>query len=230
MKNPVAPIDWLTRLAHDLRSPITPMRFAVQLLQSDRLPPGRAPELLDTMDRQIDLLLQLADELTDMIKIGSDQYSLQLHEYDLAPILEDAVRRSARAACRLGKIGGPMPIRAPAHPVRVVADEVRLAQLIAHLLGILGMPEADNSRLCIEYEQHADRALVRLCDSERGIWRDARIDYLVTGNPPLDPGVLGMSQVIYREIASRHDASITLGQETEDRIGVLQLSLPLAPT
>ena len=50
------------------------MRFAVQLLQSDRLPAGRGAELLKILDRQIDSLLQLADELSDMLKIDSNQY------------------------------------------------------------------------------------------------------------------------------------------------------------
>lgn len=228
MKNAMPPMDWLTRLAHDLRSPITPMRFAVQLLQSDRLPPGRGPELLKTLDRQIDLLMQVADELSVMLQISNGQYALQMHRYELGAIVQAAVTRAARQANKAGKQGAPVPIRSAHEPILVSADEMRLAQLIAQLLAMLDMDIADSDRGWIEVERHADRALIGLRDGEHRIRRNAGIDYLITGEPPTERGTLGMGVLICREIAQRHDALVGLTHAVGDRFGGLQLSLPLA--
>src|SRR6188768_1728945 len=94
---PQSPVpDWLGRLAHDLRNPITPMRSAVQLLQLGQLPPELAPDLLRTLDRQIDFLLHLIDDVSDLARIERGEFQLRLATCDLGQVAASAVDRHAR--------------------------------------------------------------------------------------------------------------------------------------
>ncbi|MEO5596490.1 MAG: histidine kinase dimerization/phospho-acceptor domain-containing protein [Lysobacteraceae bacterium] len=223
-----APGEWLSRLAHDLRGPLTPMQMAVQMLQAPDVPAQRVRTLANTIDRQINLLLRMAHALDDMLIIGRGAFFLQLASYDLRTIIDSAVTIASRHTHNLGREMMPVVIRAPAAPVRVRADDGRLSQLLALLLADVP-PDAWSDQGCwIGYESVGDHAVVRLHDDARRIYRSASVDYLSTGVAPIDPGMLGMFSIIGRAIAVAHGASLAVGDEDECGIGELTLRLPLA--
>jgi K+-sensing histidine kinase KdpD len=219
-----ASTDWLARLAHDLRGPLTPMRMAVSMLQSDGVSTQRVQELARAIDRQIGQLAQLADELNDVLSISRGNFRLQLAQYDLGTIIGNAVDHVSRQGSNAGTETRPLEIHAPAEPVLVRADEVRLTQLIAQLLGDLRPAAAGDSERWIQYQRDGDRAIVRLRDSTRSNRRNAGLDYVATGSHSMEPDKLGMLPIIGREIAIAHGAVISVG----DGSGDVVLTLPLA--
>jgi len=221
-------MDWLARLAHDLRGPLTPMRMAVSMLQTPGIPAQRVQELARAIDRQVGLLAQLADELNDVLSISRGLFHLQMAHYDLGTIVGNAVDHVSRQCSNMGADAPPLEIRAPAEPVLVKADEVRLTQLIAQLLGDLRPGASNDSERWIEYLRNGDRAVVRLHDGARNSRRNAGVDYLATGSAPTEPDTLGMLPIIGREIAVAHGATIMVGDGTGGNTGDLILSLLLA--
>ena len=64
--------EFLSMLAHELRNPLAPIRNAVQLLRQC----GQQPELLairDMIDRQVQHLVRLVDDLLDISRITPRQ-------------------------------------------------------------------------------------------------------------------------------------------------------------
>jgi signal transduction histidine kinase len=213
------PPDWLGRLAHDLRNPITPMRSAVQLLQLGQLPPELAPDLLRTLDRQIDYLLRQIDDVADLVKIERGTFKLHRAHCDLGQVAASAIARHARA--HAGR-AAPVDLQAPPDPVWIDADEARLRQLVEVLLGFLGSGDLP-SPATVVVERADGAAWVRLADGGRPLGPDARVAYLAGGPAPADASALSLDHMVVRRVVELHDARVAL-----DATGTeLSLRLPL---
>jgi K+-sensing histidine kinase KdpD len=204
--------DWLGRLAHDLRNPITPMRSAVQLLQLGQLPPEVAPDLLRTLDRQLDLLLRVIDDVSDLVKIERDDFALRLATCDLGQVAASAVARHARATVQGGRPAPEVVLDAPPAPVWVSADEVRLRQLVEQLLGLLA--NRDPTAPATLRVDAAD-GMGRLCfaDGGRVLAPDERVDFIAGGPVPADPALLTFGHLVGRRILADHRAGLAFNAE-----------------
>jgi K+-sensing histidine kinase KdpD len=204
--------DWLGRLAHDLRNPITPMRSAVQLLQLGQLPADVAPDLLRTLDRQLDLLLRVIDDVSDLVKIERGDFALHLATCDLGQVAASAVARHARATVQGGRPAPEVVLDAPPTPVWVTADEVRLRQLVEQLLGLLASrdPTAPAS-----LRVDAADGMGRLCfaDGGRTLAPDERVDFIAGGPVPSDPALLVFGHLVGRRILADHHAGLAFNTE-----------------
>ena len=216
------PPDWLGRLAHDLRNPITPMRSAVQLLQLGQLPPELGPDLLRTLDRQIDFLLHTIDDIADLVKIERGAFQLQLADCDFDALVEAAVARASRTAAK-GRVPAAVECLRAAQPLVVRADEVRLRQAIEHLAGyILDAEQATPAS--VDTLARDGRAWVRLRTGGRPLAPDARLDYLIGGGRPTDESAVTLGLRVVRHVLGLHDATLALADDDT----VLELGLPLA--
>jgi CheY-like chemotaxis protein/two-component sensor histidine kinase len=123
--------EFLATLAHELRNPLAPLRSGLAVLQ-------REPQLLEAgrrtvqaMERQLEQLVRLVDDLLDVSRVSRGKIDLQRSDVPLAALVEIALETSRplieRARQRLTVV---MPERA----VHVHADAVRLAQVLANLL------------------------------------------------------------------------------------------------
>jgi signal transduction histidine kinase len=214
--------EWLSRLAHDLRNPITPMRSAVQLLQLGQLPPELAPDLLRTLDRQIDFLLRLIDDVADLVKIERGTFALNVGASDLGAMVSAAVARHARRGG--SKAAAPVVVDAPPEPLRVRADEVRMRQLLETLLGCLS--ESGDAALpaSVQLLRADGQAVVRIADGGRPLGPNTCLEFLASGELPQDVAALSMSYLVARRLVELHGATVAL----VDGGRALELRLPLA--
>lgn len=216
--------EWLGRLAHDLRNPITPMRSAVQLLQLGQLPPELAPDLLRTLDRQIDYLLHLIDDVSDLVRIERGEFRLRLATCDLGQVAASAVDRHARKGGPGGRAAPAFVVDAPPVPVWVHADEVRLRQLVELLLPLVGGVGDAPAPATLHVSQADGSATLRFADGSRPLTGDPRLDYLAGGAMPADPAALTFAQLVGRRIADDHGARLVL----DPGGATLALHVPLA--
>ena len=86
--------EFLATLAHELRNPLAPMRNAVQILQ---LKGPATPELQwasDVMDRQVQQMVRLIDDLLDVSRISRGKLELRRERVELATVVQGAVETS----------------------------------------------------------------------------------------------------------------------------------------
>jgi K+-sensing histidine kinase KdpD len=199
--------DWIGRLAHDLRNPITPMRSAVQLLQLGQLPPEVAPDLLRTLDRQLDVLLRVIDDVSDLVKIERGDFALRLATCDLGQVAASAVARHARTTIQGGRPAPEVVLHDSDEPVWVRADEVRLRQLVEQLLGLLANRDpAAPASLRVD----AADGMGRLCfaDGGRTLAPDERVEFIAGGPAPADAALLSFGHIVGRRILADHHARL----------------------
>lgn len=122
---------FLSGVAHDLRNPLSALRVGVQGLvrraaAEPEGPPGRTVALLE---RQIDRLTRMVDDLLDAARIEAGQLQLHIEELDL--------RRPAREIVDLYAPTSPthqVTVEAPERPVLIRGDVLRLEQVISNLV------------------------------------------------------------------------------------------------
>src|SRR5690606_27560893 len=107
--------EFLATLAHELRNPLAPIRFALEHLKAGAPPPvaGRAREVIE---RQVGQLVRLVDDLLDVARITSDKLVLRREVRELGPLMATAVESIEPLAAAAGH---HVSIAPPATPLFV---------------------------------------------------------------------------------------------------------------
>jgi signal transduction histidine kinase len=123
--------EFLAMLGHELRNPLAPILYAVELLrlQADARPEQRA--LHDVIERQGRHLVRLVDDLLDLSRVTRGKIELRLQPTDLAAVVADAVEASRPL---MSARRHELTVHLPGGPLPLVADPTRLAQVLINLL------------------------------------------------------------------------------------------------
>jgi signal transduction histidine kinase len=97
--------EFLATLAHELRNPLAPLRHAVTVMRSRPPASGDAKWSIDLIERQMQPMTRLVDDLLDVSRITRNKIELLKAEVDMSEVLGGAVetsRPAIDAASRLG--------------------------------------------------------------------------------------------------------------------------------
>jgi PAS domain S-box-containing protein len=123
--------EFLATLAHELRNPLAPVRYAVKVL--DMKGPA-TPELrwaIEVIERQTQHMARLIDDLLDVNRITRNKLELRKETVELGSVIHDAVEASRP---QLESNQQRLVVESPPEPVYLDADSVRLAQVFSNLL------------------------------------------------------------------------------------------------
>jgi PAS domain S-box-containing protein len=123
--------EFLATLAHELRNPLAPVRNAAKVL---RLPGAdtKTRELATTIiDRQIQTMAGLLDDLLDVSKITQGQIALHRQRTSVASIIETSLEV---ARPLIDVRGHQLTVSLPLAPIEVDVDPLRLSQVFSNLL------------------------------------------------------------------------------------------------
>lgn len=127
--------EFLATLAHELRNPLAPIRNAVQIL---RLTGGDVSAVQSTsaiMDRQVNQLAHLVDDLLDVSRISRGKIELRRERIQLASIVNQAAET---AGTQYTSLGHELIVTLPPQPIYLNADPIRLNQIVGNLLNNAG--------------------------------------------------------------------------------------------
>jgi PAS domain S-box-containing protein len=123
--------EFLATLAHELRNPMAPIRNAVQVLRLRGSKEPEAEEVLDMMDRQVEHMVRLVDDLLEVSRITLGKIELRRQRVELGQVVTSALE-SCRPA--LEEAGHRIEVELPPETVFLMGDPVRLAQILGNLL------------------------------------------------------------------------------------------------
>ena len=122
--------EFLATLAHELRNPLAPIRFALETLKPGT-PPPIAARARDVIDRQVRQLVRLVDDLLDVSRITANKIQLRREPHDLARLMETALESIMPLAATAEHT---LDVSAPSPPIHVNGDATRLVQIFANIL------------------------------------------------------------------------------------------------
>jgi PAS domain S-box-containing protein len=161
--------EFLATLAHELRNPLAPIRNGLHILRlagND----GDVAELARTMmERQLDQMVHLVDDLLDLSRISRGKIELRKERVELAKVVQQAVETSRPA---FEQAGHDLAITMPPGPVFVDADPTRLAQVVSNLLTNAAKYTEPRGKIHLTVERRDDQAVVSVRDTGVGIAPD----------------------------------------------------------
>ena len=218
--------EFLATLSHELRNPLAPLRNALHLVREQN---GAGP-LHEMMERQVNHLIRLVDDLLEMSRISRGAFELRKERIDLATIVRNAVETSepliVRARHRL-------QVALPQEPLWLEGDPVRLAQILSNLLNNAAKYTDDAGEIAVSAREDNGSVLIAVRDSGIGFAADAqtglfqmftRGERRVSQN---DSG-LGIGLALARRLARMHGGSIEARSEGPGKGSEFTVRLPLA--
>jgi PAS domain S-box-containing protein len=158
--------DFLASMSHELRSPLNAILGFAQLMESES--PAPTPAQHDSISQILQAgwhLLKLINEILDLAKIESGQFSLSLESVSLGDVMAEC-QSIIEGQARAQGIALSFPIFEA--PCFVRADRTRLKQVIINLMTNAIKYNQPNGRVDVTFEENAS-ARVRICISDTGV-------------------------------------------------------------
>jgi PAS domain S-box-containing protein len=220
--------QFLAMLAHELRNPLAPVRNGLQILRVDQ-DARRVEEVIGMLDRQVNHLVRLVDDLMEVARISSGTLQLRRKHIDLADTLRAALDLSLPA---IEKGGHTLQVRFPHERLWVDGDEVRLAQVFSNLTNNAAKYTLTPGLIEISMQREGDHAVVRVADNGVGIAReDQKRLFILFGR--LDSTAargdgLGVGLALARRLLEMHGGSIAVESEGAGAGSCFTVTLPLS--
>jgi PAS domain S-box-containing protein len=123
--------EFLAILAHELRNPLAPIRYALSIARQARLSDAQRKRSDEVIERQVEHMSRLLDDLLDVSRIARGHVELRRKWIDLTSVIGAAID-AARPL--LDRKGHNLSLDLPREALRLEADPVRLTQILSNLL------------------------------------------------------------------------------------------------
>ena len=220
--------EFIATLSHELRNPLAPLRNAVALMRMDGNVDPRTAAVVAMMERQVNHLVRLVDDLLEISRVTRGDFTLRLERTQLAGIVRNAIETSAPV---VEAHRHALDVSLPDAPVWVDADAVRLAQVVSNLLDNAAKYTPPGGRIEVRLERKDDEAIVRVRDNGPGIEPAARERIFEMFNrgdraAMLGEGGLGIGLALSRRLAEMHGGRLEVESEGGGRGSEFRVCVP----
>lgn len=160
--------EFLATLAHELRNPLAPIRNALQILRLSTDPEVHE-QSRSLMQRQLDQIVRLVDDLLDVSRISTGKLELRKEQVNLKEVVTSAAEASRPLIDRMGHT---LAITIPKQTLTVDADPARLGQVFVNLLNNAAKYMDRGGRIWLAVERQGSDVLVSVKDTGVGIATD----------------------------------------------------------
>ena len=222
--------EFLAMLAHELRNPLSPIRHALSLVRAEDVQPELIPWALEMMERQVDHMVRLVDDLLDVSRATQGKIKLRKERVEVARVVTHAVE-TARPL--IDSLGHHLSVSLPPQPIWLEADEIRLEQVLANLLNNAAKYTDRGGRIWLSVEQQGDQVSLAVRDSGIGISAEVlpRIfDLFTQADRSLDRahGGLGIGLSLVQKLVTLHGGTVMAFSEGPGRGSEFSVRLPVA--
>jgi signal transduction histidine kinase len=160
--------ELLSTIAHELRTPLTSVRTSVGVL----LDPAAAPNpeqqrtLLETIERNASRMQRVVGDILDLSRLRAGRVQLQSRRFNATELARSAIESVAPLAESRGQ---KIALAAPAEPVSVFGDFLRLEQALVNLLANAEKYSPDGAPIRVTVASSDDEVSWSVADRGRGI-------------------------------------------------------------
>jgi len=221
--------EFLATLAHELRNPLSLMRNVVTLEQTPNAPTPDPRWGLEIIDRQVNYLTRLTDDLFDVSRITQDKLVLQKEPTRLAEIIRGAVESSRPL---IDQRGHELTLTMSQASIFVEADRVRLTQVFMNLLNNAAKYTPNPGHIWLNVEQAGDMVEVRVKDTGLGIAPENiphlfELFYQVDRSYTRAEGGLGLGLTLVHRLVDLHDGKVEVRSAGVNRGSEFIVQLPV---
>jgi len=220
--------EFLATLSHELRNPLAPLSNSLEMLKRGGMESRARAHAFDTMERQLDHLVRLVDDLLDLNRITHNRIELRKDNVELAAVIHQAVQSSAPAALSAGH---EVAVIDPPEPIYLNADGMRLSQVFGNLLNNSCKYTPRGGRITIRSERKGNDAVVTVTDTGKGIPADKLHTIFdmfmqVDQSPERSQGGLGIGLTLVKRLVQLHGGTVEARSAGEDQGSEFIVRLP----
>jgi signal transduction histidine kinase/DNA-binding response OmpR family regulator len=220
--------EFIATLSHELRNPLAPLRHALHGLHLLGLPGTPAGRMREMIERQVDHLVRLVDDLLEVSRINRGTFELRRDRINLANVIENALESSEPQYSAGAR---ELEVRFPDDPLMLDGDAVRLTQIFGNLLNNAAKYTDEGGHVWLEARRENGDAVVSVRDDGIGIAPEtlpSLFQMFRRGDAGASRGGLGIGLTLARKLAEMHGGTISgesagLGKGSE-----FTVRLPLA--
>jgi PAS domain S-box-containing protein len=222
--------DFLAVLAHELRNPLAPIRNAIAILgKKDNLDPEVAWSR-EVIDRQVDQLTRLVDDLLDIGRISRGRLALRKERVALERVVDMALETSRP---HINAAGHRLSVILPAEAAVLDADPARLAQVFANLLNNAARYTPPEGSISLTAAVEGSEAVVSVEDNGIGFGPEAAARLFEPFSPLTSAsgrahGGLGLGLSLVQGIVALHGGKVEGRSEGPGHGSQFVVRLPLA--
>ncbi|SDS90436.1 ATP-binding protein [Pseudomonas prosekii] len=160
--------EFVLRASHELRTPVTGMHMAFGLFRERAKFPedSREADLLDTVNEEMQRLMQLINDLLNFSRYQNGLQKLTLAPCSIEDLLAQAKDRFAATAAEKGidllvEVQGPLP--------RLQADQAQLDRVLDNLIDNAMRHTAADGQIRLQARRHGERVIISVEDNGEGI-------------------------------------------------------------
>ena len=222
--------EFLATLAHELRNPLAPIRNGLQILRLSKGESERAEEVRGMMDRQMNHLVRLIDDLLDVSRVSQGKIDLRK---EVMP-LQDAVSAAVEASRPLVEAGGhSFNLVMPEAPIHVEGDMTRLAQVVSNLINNAAKYTPEGGHITVTVQPAGLQAEIIVADDGLGITPDMLpkvFDLFTQVDSHLErsQGGLGVGLALVRKLVEMHGGVAVAESDGPGKGSRFTVRLPLS--
>lgn len=209
--------------SHELRTPVTSIKMYVELIlqtlgdKADK----QSFAMMQKLDRQVDRLVELINDLLDTTKIAEGKLQLNMKKFSLNLLIKECIETF-------------MPSKK--HQIlfhaddleSITADRERIGQVITNFISNAVKYSPDGGKVIVRSEKEGQRVRVSVQDEGIGISGEMKSKifhrFSRVNNPQTFPGI-GLGLYVSAEIIKRHGGTISV-ESQEGKGSVFYFTLP----
>lgn len=219
--------EFLATLAHELRNPLAPISNAAKILQVTE-ESGQRQAALSTIDRQLQQLVRLVDDLMDVSRITRGKVELRTTTLDLMQVIQSAVEATTPL---IRKNEQRLRLTLPDDAIWLNGDMTRLSQIFTNILNNASKYTAPGGAITLAVAAQKDEVCVKITDTGIGI-PDEKLDLIFDMFLQLDSSIgrtqggLGIGLTLVKQLVMLHGGRITVASAGPNQGSCFTVFLP----
>ncbi|HEX7811046.1 MAG TPA: ATP-binding protein [Burkholderiales bacterium] len=201
---------FLAQLAHELRNPLAPIRNAARIFAMKQSSESDVLWASQVIDRQVDHLTRLIDDLLDVSRISRNKLELRRQRIELQEVVRRAVEISRPT---IDQNGHTLILDLSPEPVYLLADMARLTQALMNLIINAAKYTDAGGKIELGARREGDEAVLRVKDN--GIGMDAtsipklfEMFYQADASLDRSQGGLGIGLSLVKSVVELHGGTV----------------------
>jgi PAS domain S-box-containing protein len=221
--------EFLAMLGHELRNPLGALASAVRILDLQERSPKHVAHARAVIDRQIERLSHLVDDLVDASRLTSAKMRLSRRPLDLRHVVKETIE-----VLRTRGLLDRHQLTFDGSQVWINADETRIEQIVTNLIGNALKFTPPGGAITVSLQSEGQHALLAVKDTGVGISPDVLptiFDLFVQSERSLDrsQGGLGIGLTLVRGLVELHGGTVHAVSDGAGMGSTFTVHLPAAP-
>ena len=224
--------EFLATLAHELRNPLSLIRNVNTLQKAPSTPSADPRWGHDIIERQVNYLTRLTDDLFDVSRITREKLVLHKELIHLADVIRAAVESSRPL---IEQRQHELTVTMSQESIYVEADRVRLTQVFMNLMNNAAKYTPNPGHIWLNVEHAGDTVVVRVKDTGIGIAAENlphvfELFYQVDRSFTRSEGGLGLGLTLVHRLVEMHGGRVEVRSDGVNRGSEFIVHLPVAPS